>query len=123
MEGAELLQGGQDKAALGDKVRLLWVGGPGGLVVTGAGLPCTGPEAPIWCPPRNTTMTHPAPTQVNLVDGFAGVYPEHKYAIVEAYQSHGRLVGMTGEQARGCRLLKMAPVGMWCGLFMHWAAR
>ena len=38
------------------------------------------------------------------MDGFAGVYPEHKYAIVEAYQSHGRLVGMTGEQARGSRL-------------------
>jgi hypothetical protein len=38
--------------------------------------------------------------KVNLVDGFAGVYPEHKYAIVEAYQSHGRLVGMTGERGR-----------------------
>ncbi len=45
---------------------------------------------------------HPcALPQVNLVDGFAGVYPEHKYAIVEAYQSHGRLVGMTGELGWG----------------------
>lgn len=33
------------------------------------------------------------------MDGFAGVYPEHKFAIVEALQSHGRLVGMTGERA------------------------
>lgn len=30
------------------------------------------------------------------VDGFAGVYPEHKHRIVAALQSRGRLVGMTG---------------------------
>lgn len=35
-------------------------------------------------------------TQVNEVDGFAGVYPEHKHRIVEALQAYGRLVGMTG---------------------------
>ena len=29
-------------------------------------------------------------------DGFAGVYPEHKHRIVEALQSKGCLVGMTG---------------------------
>jgi H+-transporting ATPase len=30
------------------------------------------------------------------VDGFAGVYPEHKFAIVEALQANGALIGMTG---------------------------
>ena len=30
------------------------------------------------------------------VDGFAGVFPEHKHSIVEALQARGRLVGMTG---------------------------
>ena len=35
-------------------------------------------------------------TKVTEVDGFAGVYPEHKHRIVSALQSKGRLVGMTG---------------------------
>lgn len=34
--------------------------------------------------------------KVTEVDGFAGVYPEHKHRIVEALQATGRLVGMTG---------------------------
>ena len=34
--------------------------------------------------------------KVTEVDGFAGVYPEHKHRIVTALQSQGRLVGMTG---------------------------
>ena len=35
--------------------------------------------------------------RVSEVDGFAGVYPEHKHQIVEALQAKGCLVGMTGE--------------------------
>ena len=30
-------------------------------------------------------------------DGFAGVYPEHKFALVQAMQAKGMLIGMTGE--------------------------
>ena len=30
------------------------------------------------------------------VDGFAGVYPEHKHRIVQALQARGMLIGMTG---------------------------
>lgn len=37
--------------------------------------------------------------QVHIVDGFAGVYPEHKHSIVEALQASGSLVGMTGAHA------------------------
>ena len=37
--------------------------------------------------------------KVTEVDGFAGVYPEHKHRIVTALQSRGRLVGMTGMPA------------------------
>lgn len=33
---------------------------------------------------------------VEAMDGFAGVFPEHKHRIVEAVQQSGRLVGMTG---------------------------
>lgn len=30
------------------------------------------------------------------IEGFAGVYPEHKFALVEAMQARGMLIGMTG---------------------------
>lgn len=38
------------------------------------------------------------------VDGFAGVYPEHKHRIVDALQGKGRLVGMTGAPPILCAL-------------------
>lgn len=48
-------------------------------------------------------LAHPFPStgraasQCTEADGFAGVYPEHKFKIVEALQSKGQLIGMTGE--------------------------
>ena len=35
-------------------------------------------------------------TQIAEYDGFAGVYPEHKFALVQAMQAKGMLIGMTG---------------------------
>lgn len=42
------------------------------------------------------------------MDGFAGVYPEHKFAIVEALQSRGRLIGMTGAPRHRAAALRCA---------------
>ena len=36
-------------------------------------------------------------TQIAEYDGFAGVYPEHKFALVQAMQAKGMLIGMTGQ--------------------------
>lgn len=35
------------------------------------------------------------------IEGFAGVYPEHKFALVQALQARGMLIGMTGAPPTG----------------------
>jgi H+-transporting ATPase len=61
---------------------------------------------------KNELQTRPAGELIDEADGFAQVFPEHKYQLVRSLQREGHIVGMTGDGVNDAPALKQADAGI-----------
>ena len=90
--------------------------GVGTKLLTGDALPVAREVAKIFglanitrMPKRETGLSAEL---IDSSDGFAEVFPEDKFAVVEMLQQAGRVVGMTGDGVNDAPALRQAEVGI-----------
>jgi len=70
------------------------------------------PATKLFTEDECETLSRNAAEKIEAADGFAQVYPEHKYSIVKTLQDRGHLVAMTGDGVNDAPALKQAEVGI-----------
>mmetsp|Transcript_19959 Transcript_19959/g.33403 ORF Transcript_19959/g.33403 Transcript_19959/m.33403 type:complete len:906 (+) Transcript_19959:83-2800(+) len=82
--------------------------GMGNYIKSGTAMPLLDPETKKKPP----NLANDYGDQCLAVDGFAQVFPEHKYLIVECLRELGYKTGMTGDGVNDAPALKRADVGV-----------